>query len=307
MICRAFTPMHHVTIVVSSARAGGGLAGGGGGDPEHGYDLNYIWKQVDLGPVKDAAGYYLQASEALGEPPGRWWGPGAKALGLEPGQVVDREPYDLLFGQRRPPMAPRWAAAGKPWTCTLGCWLGGPAHPKNSVTTPTRPRGGVRRGDLSVQSRALTYLMVTGRMRGDVEGVRKAIGPVIERAREAALPEYEAMAIANRAWLAWRSGDEEKAAADAQAALRIWEEVPFRYVFDWMALWPLVAIALAAQRVEQAAEYARGMLPPPQQSLPEPARTLIEDAVRAWDAGQPAGTEELLHRAVRAAADLGYL
>jgi hypothetical protein len=30
-------------------------------------------------------------------------GPGAKALGLEPGQVVDREPYDLLFGQRKAP------------------------------------------------------------------------------------------------------------------------------------------------------------------------------------------------------------
>jgi conjugative relaxase-like TrwC/TraI family protein len=68
-----------------------------------GYDLDYIWKQVDRGPVKDAAGYYIQASESGGEPPGRWWGPGAKALGLEPGQVVDREPYDLLFGQRKAP------------------------------------------------------------------------------------------------------------------------------------------------------------------------------------------------------------
>jgi TrwC relaxase len=68
-----------------------------------GYDLDYIWKQVDRGPAKDAAGYYLQASETGGEPPGRWWGPGARALGLEPGQVVDRKPYDLLFGQRQAP------------------------------------------------------------------------------------------------------------------------------------------------------------------------------------------------------------
>ena len=68
-----------------------------------GYDLEYIWKQVDRGPVKDAAGYYLQASESGGEPPGRWWGPGVKALGLEPGQIVEREPYDLLFGQRKAP------------------------------------------------------------------------------------------------------------------------------------------------------------------------------------------------------------
>ena len=68
-----------------------------------GYDLDYIWRQVDCGPAKDAAGYYIQASENGGEPPGRWWGPGARALGLEHGQLVERGPYDLLFGQRKAP------------------------------------------------------------------------------------------------------------------------------------------------------------------------------------------------------------
>ena len=68
-----------------------------------GYDLDYIWKQVDRGPAKDAASYYIQASESGGEPPGRWWGPGAKALGFEPGQRIEREPYDLLFGKRQAP------------------------------------------------------------------------------------------------------------------------------------------------------------------------------------------------------------
>ncbi len=68
-----------------------------------GYDLDYIWKQIDPSPIKDAAGYYIQASETGGEPPGRWWGPGAKALDLEPGHVVEREPYDLLFGERKAP------------------------------------------------------------------------------------------------------------------------------------------------------------------------------------------------------------
>jgi conjugative relaxase-like TrwC/TraI family protein len=68
-----------------------------------GYDLNYIWKHVDRGPVKDAASYYIQASESGGEPPGRWWGPGAKALGFEQGQMIERKPYDLLFGKRQAP------------------------------------------------------------------------------------------------------------------------------------------------------------------------------------------------------------
>jgi conjugative relaxase-like TrwC/TraI family protein len=68
-----------------------------------GYDLDYIWKQVDRGPAKDAAGYYLQASDSGGEPPGRWWGRGAQALGLQPGQLVEWGAYDLLFGQRKAP------------------------------------------------------------------------------------------------------------------------------------------------------------------------------------------------------------
>jgi conjugative relaxase-like TrwC/TraI family protein len=49
------------------------------------------------------AAYYIDASEKGGEPPGRWWGPAAEALGFVPGQTIEREPYDLLFGQRKAP------------------------------------------------------------------------------------------------------------------------------------------------------------------------------------------------------------
>jgi hypothetical protein len=55
-----------------------------------GYDLDYIWKQVDRGPAKDAASYYIQASKTGGEPPGRWWGPDAGALGFEANRVLQQ-------------------------------------------------------------------------------------------------------------------------------------------------------------------------------------------------------------------------
>jgi class 3 adenylate cyclase/tetratricopeptide (TPR) repeat protein len=164
-----------------------------------------------------------------------------------------------------------------------------------------------RRGEAEMLSRCLTYLMAVARKRGDVDGVRAAVGPVIERAREASLPEYEAMAVANRGWVAWRTGDEEAAAADALAALKMWQGLPVRYFYDWMALWHLVAMALASGRVEEAAGHARGMLPPPQQLLQEPVRTMVENGVHAWDAGQAAEAGELLRRAVDAAGELGYL
>ena len=68
-----------------------------------GYDLDYVWKQVDQSAAKTAASYYMQSAEASREPPGRWWGPGAQALGFGNGQTIERKPYDLLFGARKAP------------------------------------------------------------------------------------------------------------------------------------------------------------------------------------------------------------
>jgi hypothetical protein len=65
-----------------------------------GYDLDYAWRAV--GEAYRGAGYYLAAAEA-GEPPGTWWGPGAERLGLAAGRQVEREPYNLLLGQRKDP------------------------------------------------------------------------------------------------------------------------------------------------------------------------------------------------------------
>ena len=66
-----------------------------------GYDLGYIWKTQDHAADRAADGYYLNAAQA-GEPPGRWWGPGARALGLAPGQAVKRAPYDAVYRQTDP-------------------------------------------------------------------------------------------------------------------------------------------------------------------------------------------------------------
>jgi hypothetical protein len=65
---------------------------------------------VRQGPVADADHAGRQQVKAVD---GRWWGSAAKALSLEPGQVVGREPYDLLFGERK---APDGTPLGRPPT-----------------------------------------------------------------------------------------------------------------------------------------------------------------------------------------------
>ena len=66
-----------------------------------GYDLGYIWKAQGEAAGRPIGGYYINAAQA-GEPPGRWWGPGAQALGFTPGQIVERRPYDAVYRQIDP-------------------------------------------------------------------------------------------------------------------------------------------------------------------------------------------------------------
>jgi conjugative relaxase-like TrwC/TraI family protein len=67
-----------------------------------GYDLGYVWKnQGQPAPERTAGGYYINAARD-GEPPGRWWGPGAAALGFSAGQMAEREPYEQVYQQIDP-------------------------------------------------------------------------------------------------------------------------------------------------------------------------------------------------------------
>src|SRR5438045_1088592 len=69
-----------------------------------GYDAAYPWQTIGAAEGgKSSAGYYMAPGEGGGEPPGRWWGKGAAALGLKPGSRVEREAYDLLIDQRVDP------------------------------------------------------------------------------------------------------------------------------------------------------------------------------------------------------------
>jgi len=58
-----------------------------------GYDPRYLTRQVGRG----AENYYLSATIEHGEPPGIWWGEGARALGLEPGSEIDGRVFEPLY------------------------------------------------------------------------------------------------------------------------------------------------------------------------------------------------------------------
>jgi hypothetical protein len=143
-----------------------------------------------------------------------------------------------------------------------------------------------RLGSAMLRSRTLTYLMVTARLRGDVEAAAKMVDSVRQAAREAALPEYEAMASATAAWIAYRRRDQETVRQAALYALDVWVALPNRYPLDWMSCFPLLGLAVQRRDSSQARRWAEMMLEGPQQQLPQQLATPLGNALDAVSAGR---------------------
>lgn len=165
-------------------------------------------------------------------------------------------------------------------------------------------------GDLSLQTRALTYLTIAVRRRNQVATTQELVIQALTAASNAHMPEYSALARANQAWLAWREGDYAAVRDHGAAALALWQQLPVTHAsapFQWTALWPLLAAALQEEELVTAVDYGRALLDPHQQQLPTSLATALAQAHQAWDDSAPAVALSLLHHAVALAQQLHYL
>jgi DNA-binding SARP family transcriptional activator len=154
---------------------------------------------------------------------------------------------------------------------------------------------------------SLTYLTVLYRFRGQIDGVSRYARRAQEAAEAAHMPDYVAAARGNQAWLAWRRRDLAAAEQKGLEALAIWRQSPLVYPFQWQALWPLLAVARARGREDQAWAYARALFAPTQQHLPDELNAALEAAVQAQEDGQAAAARSHLDRTLALARELGYL
>jgi hypothetical protein len=74
---------------------------------------------------------------------------------------------------------------------------------------------------------------------------------------------------------------------------------------QWAALWPLIAVALSKKRLDAAVNYARALLDPRQQKLPDVLNGALEQSILLFDGGQTEASTEHLGRAMQLAEDLG--
>jgi tetratricopeptide (TPR) repeat protein len=159
-------------------------------------------------------------------------------------------------------------------------------------------------GDAELHARCrLHFLPMVFRRRGQVESVRDAIDEALARGER----RYPDVIAAQRAWLAWRDGDRKAVEHHGQAALETWRK-PWRvYPFQWMGLWPLLGVALEGEQIAQALDYARLLLAPTQQHLPESLHPTLAAALEAGKREQLQDSQRLLEQALAVARDLGYL
>jgi tetratricopeptide (TPR) repeat protein len=165
-------------------------------------------------------------------------------------------------------------------------------------------------GDLTVLARALTYLGVVCRKRGDLKHARTFAADGLRIAGEAKMPEYAGMAHAQFAWLAWRAHELVKAREEAMTAIEMCgglgshlSAMPFR----WLALFPLLGVALREENVEEAVQWTQHLLAPSQQRLPDDLTTLLEGAVAVGEKGEYDAAGDLLQQALRLARELHYI
>jgi eukaryotic-like serine/threonine-protein kinase len=164
-----------------------------------------------------------------------------------------------------------------------------------------------RTGELVLQARCLTYLAVAYRRMNDWANCKSAAERAFEISTRLAMVEYIAMATANLAWVAWRQNDHAKAEKMASEALNLWHGMEDPYSFDWMALWPLIAIAFARKDFSRAVEYARGLLDENQHPLAENLTAIVRSTCEEWERGAEEIAIASFVSAIQAARDLAYL
>jgi len=162
-------------------------------------------------------------------------------------------------------------------------------------------------GDVTLQSRCLTYLTITDRKRGQVKEVRDTALRSLAVATAGKMPEYISMAKGNLAWVARRQGNLAEAQEMGQAAFDLFKQTVQGQMFPWVVLWPLIGTKLAQNQIAEAIEYVRGLFTPTGQLPPDTLVSVLEASIQSWEGGQSEKTHAYLIQASELAQQMGYL
>jgi class 3 adenylate cyclase len=164
-----------------------------------------------------------------------------------------------------------------------------------------------RCGDLVVEARCLTYLAVAHRRNGDVDLAKELGDRTLALASKLQMAEYIAMAKATLAWVAWKDQRLDDCEKLGNEALELWHGMDDPYSFDWMALFPLIATALARKEIDHAIKHAEGLFLESQHPIDDEVMSVTKSAIECWKNSDAALAESQIRSALQTAERHHYV
>lgn len=156
-----------------------------------------------------------------------------------------------------------------------------------------------RQEEITLQMQTHTYLAILFRQEVDLAETQAHTSLALELATRHRKLDFEAAALGNLGWLMLRRGDLEEALASSRAALATWHSLrTAAYPFYWLACAPLLALAMANDDLELAAEQARLMLQPSQLRLADDLESALREGADAFSAADHATARASLQKAL---------
>jgi len=120
-------------------------------------------------------------------------------------------------------------------------------------------------------------------------------------------PEYQAVVVANKSWVAWKRGDAERSETLANNAMEIWQNEAPKYPMKWLALIQMIAIATEQGRTRDAVPLSHVLLKPPHALLGGGVGDALQEAVDLFADGKIEASAAAFERAIGGAILEGYL
>jgi DNA-binding SARP family transcriptional activator len=171
-----------------------------------------------------------------------------------------------------------------------------------------------RTGNVTMQVRVMAYRVVAHRLQGDINQVEELAKRCLVLAQSAGMYDYMGVSYAGLAWVTLRrtnssipsDHDLGEAVHLARQALESWKKHGSPYSFHWMALWPLIQVALVKNQLAEAIDFAREMFGPDQQVLDPEIEPLLKASLAAWDAGNCKEAHHYIQQALATARRLNF-
>jgi tetratricopeptide (TPR) repeat protein len=143
----------------------------------------------------------------------------------------------------------------------------------------------VKMGARLLQVRSLAYLSVISRKTEDRDALMEQTDQLLELAAAIGETTYEGIALANQGWMAWRDGDFTRAKQCCTSANEVWAKTEGN-MFQWLANWVLLAIAVSRVDLGDAEKHAQTLLDPSSiyQPVEEPCAKALHAALCACQA-----------------------